>query len=72
MDKEGKKLIEEALKNQRPHERFNKALSRTVSKKIDGKKGYKRYLDLMNEVRDVSRKEGISIEKSVKKILGRS
>ncbi len=71
MDKEGKKLVEKALKNQRPHERFNKALSRTVSEKQKGKKGYKRYLELMDEIRELAREEGVDIEKSVKKILGK-
>ncbi|MFP3871675.1 MAG: hypothetical protein ACLFVL_02205 [Candidatus Aenigmatarchaeota archaeon] len=71
MDKEGKRLVEEALRNQRPHERFNKALSRTVSDKKQGKEGYKLYVDLMEEIRELARKEDIEVEKGAKKILGK-
>ncbi|MEF8874366.1 MAG: hypothetical protein V5A88_06825 [Candidatus Thermoplasmatota archaeon] len=71
MDKEGKKMVEEALRNQRPHERFNQALSRTVSDKKKGKEGYKRYLELIDEVRDVAKEEDIDIEEGAKKILGK-
>ncbi|MBS3816537.1 MAG: hypothetical protein KGY76_03120, partial [Candidatus Thermoplasmatota archaeon] len=60
-----------ALQNQRPHERYNQALSRTVSEKIDGKEGYKKYLELIKEVRERSEKDDCSIEEAVKKILGK-
>ncbi len=71
MDKKGKKLVEEALRNQRPHEEFHKSLSRTVSEKKQGKKGYKRYLELIDAVRKKAKKEDIELEKSAKKIVGK-
>lgn len=71
MDKKGKKLVEEALRNQRPHEKFHKALSRTVSDKKQGKEGYKRYLELIDKVREVADEEDVEIEKSAKKIVGK-
>ncbi len=71
MDKKGKKLVEQALRNQRPHERYHKALSRTVSNTKQGKEGYKRYLDLIDEVREVAEEEDLEIEESAKKIIGK-
>ena len=44
MDKDGKKLVEKALQSQRPHEKYYKALSRTVSEEETGKEGYSLYL----------------------------
>lgn len=71
MDKEGKKLVEEALRNQRPHEQFYKSLSRTVSDKKKGKAGYKRYLELIDEIREVAKEEEIEMEEGAKEILGK-
>lgn len=71
MNKEGKKLVERALQNQRPHEKYYKALSRTVSEEKTGKKGYSLYLDLIREVREKARKDDISIEESAKEIIGK-
>ena len=71
MEKEGKKLIEKALQNQRPHEKYYKALSRTVSEDKTGKEGYSLYLDLIREVRENARNNDISIEDSAKEIIGK-
>ncbi len=71
MDKKGEELVEEALRNQRPHEKFHKALSRTVSDTKQGEEGYKRYLELIDEVRKVAKEEDVKIEKGAKKILGK-
>ena len=72
MDNEGKKLVEKALRDQRPHERFNQALARVVSEDEKGKSGYKRYLELIDEIRSKAKDEDCSIEEAVKKVLGRT
>ena len=69
MDKKGKKLIEQALRKQRPHEEFHKALSRTVSDFKQGKEGYKRYVELIEEVRNIAREEDIELGDGAKSIL---
>lgn len=71
MDKQGKKYLEEALRDKTPHERFNSALARVVGEKVQGKKGYKLYLELMDEVRSLASEENISREKAVETILGK-
>ncbi len=72
MDKQEKKYLEDALRVQRPHERFNKALARTISDKEKGKDGYVRYLNMISEVRKLAHKKRISNEEAVKHILGRT
>ena len=69
MDKKDKDLLRKALRNQRPHERYNQALSRVVSEEEKGKSGYKKYLELMEEVRSLARKKDSSIEEAVKEVI---
>jgi len=71
MDKEGKNYIEKALQSQRPHEKYYKALSRTVSEEQTGKEGYSLYLELIREVRENARENDLSIEESARKIIGK-
>ncbi len=72
MDKQEKKYLEDALRAKRSHERFNKALARTISDKEKGKDGYVRYINMMSEVRKLAYKKRISNEEAVKRILGRT
>lgn len=72
MDKKKKKYLEDALRSKRPHEEFNKALARTISDRIKGKEGYQLYIDMMGDIRDISRKKKISNEDAAKRILGRA
>ncbi|MBS3782083.1 MAG: hypothetical protein KGY66_04545 [Candidatus Thermoplasmatota archaeon] len=67
MNKKG--MIERALDEQGPEERFNKALARVMSERIDGKKGYEEYMELIDEIRDISRRKEISLEEAAKKYL---
>ena len=64
-----KSMVEKALDEQGPEERFNKALARVVSEKTSGKRGYKDYMDLIEEIREISREDEISIEEAAKKYL---
>lgn len=68
MESRDKKMIKDALENQREDERYNEALSREVSSSIKGKKGYEKYIDLMEKIRKVSREKEISIEDAAKEI----
>ncbi|MFO8110167.1 MAG: hypothetical protein R6U17_06600 [Thermoplasmata archaeon] len=69
MDSKKKTYLRNALKHQRKKEDFNKSLSREVSKRQKGKEGYKIYIDLMNDIRNIANKHNISNEKAAKKIL---
>ncbi len=64
-----KSMVRKALDEQGPEERFNKALARVVSEKTSGKRGYKDYMDLIEEIREISRENEISIEEAAKKYL---
>ncbi|MFW5946826.1 MAG: hypothetical protein ACOCSJ_05125 [Candidatus Natronoplasma sp.] len=63
------KMIKKALDEQGPEERFNKALAKVVSESTSGKQGYKKYMDLIEEIRKISREDEISIEEAAKKYL---
>ncbi len=69
MDSKEKDFLRNALRSQRRKERFNKALAREVSKRMNGKSGYKKYIDLMNKVRETADEKDISEEKAVKLLL---
>ncbi len=72
MDKQDTQYLKESLRNQRPHERFNEALSRTICDKIKNKKGYELYIRLIGRVREVAKEKKLSETEAVKLILGRS
>jgi len=72
MERQEKKYLEEALREKTPHEKFNKALARVLGEKVRGKRGYKLYIDLMEEVRSLARKKDISNERAVRSILGKA
>ncbi|MEF8835490.1 MAG: hypothetical protein V5A76_04985 [Candidatus Thermoplasmatota archaeon] len=63
------KMVKEALKREDDDERFNKALARIVNERVDGKRGYKEYMDLIEEIREISRKKEISIEEAAEEYL---
>jgi len=69
MNKKDRDYLRKALSEQRPHERYNRALSRVISENMKSKAGYKKYLELMDEVRSYSRKNDCSIEESVKEMI---
>lgn len=71
MDKDKKDQLENALRDQRPHERYNQALARTMSAEEQGEEAYKKYLDLIDQVRDKSTEEDCSIEEAVKILIGK-
>lgn len=71
MDKEEKKHLEDALHDQRPHERYNQALARTMSDQKEGKEGYKNYLELIDKVRDAAEENDCSVEDAVKRLIGK-
>ncbi len=64
-----KRMIRKALDEQGSEERFNKALARVVSENTRGKRGYKKYMDLIEEIRDISREDEISIKEAARKYL---
>ncbi len=72
MDEDEKKLLKEALENKEEDERYNQALSKVVSEESQGKDGYKKYLDLIQTVRDRAEKEECSVEEAVKKITNKN
>ncbi|MFW6038423.1 MAG: hypothetical protein ACOC89_02665 [Candidatus Saliniplasma sp.] len=69
MNRKDRDYLRKALSEQRPHERYNKALSRVISERMKSKAGYKKYLELIDEVRKFSRKNDCSIEDAVKEII---
>ncbi len=64
-----KRMVKKALDEQGSGERFNKTLARIVSENTKGKRGYKEYMDLIEEIREISREDEISIEGAAKKYL---
>lgn len=69
MDSKDKDLLRSALKKQRDDERYNQALSKLVSEKMKSRSGYKKYLDLIDEVRKLSRERECSVEKAAKYLI---
>ncbi len=63
MDEKGKKIVKRALDEKRDDEQFYEALSRVLSEKIDGKKGYSLYLKLIKEIRKFARDKEVSVVK---------
>ncbi len=68
---EKKEIVKKSLDTQKKDEAFNKALARVISEKIDGKKGYEKYMDLIEEIRNISRTNDLSIEDAAKEFLER-
>ena len=64
-----KDMIKKALEVQDQNEPFNKALARVMSEEIQGKIGYKKYMDLIGDIREISRDEDISIEDAAEKYI---
>ncbi len=64
-----KRMVKKALDEQGPEERFNKSLAKVVSEKTSGKRGYEEYMDLIEEIREISRENEISIEEAAEKYL---
>ncbi len=69
MNRKDRDYLRKALSEQRPHERYNKALSRVISEKMKSKAGYEKYLKLIDQVRKYSKKNDCSIEDAVKDMI---
>ncbi len=69
MNRKDRDYLRKALSEQRPHERYNKALSRAISEKMKSKAGYEKYLELIDQVRKYSKKNDCSIEDAVKEMI---
>ncbi len=64
-----KDMVKKALEVQDQNEPFNKALAKVMSKELQGEIGYKKYMDLIEDIREISRDEDISIEDAAEKYL---
>ncbi len=71
MNKQEKKYLDKAIREKRPHERFNSALARVVSDGSEGETGYKFYINLMNKVRKTAGKKNMSKLEAAEYMLGR-
>jgi len=66
MDDEGLKIVREALDTQLREEDFDRAVGRTVRRRnLD----FKKYIQVMGELRELARSEGISIEEAARRLL---
>ena len=64
-----KDMIKKALEVQDQNEPFNKALAKVMSEELQGEIGYKKYMDLIGDIREISREEDISIEDAAEKYI---
>ncbi len=69
MDERGKKIIKKTLKEKKSDEKFYKALSRVLSDELEGERGYSLYLDLIREIRQWARDQGVSVVEGAKMIV---
>ena len=66
MDDEGLKIVREALDTQLREEDFDRAVGRTVRRRnLD----FKKYIQVMGELRELARAEGISVEEVARRLL---
>lgn len=66
-----REIVKKALEVQDQDDPFNKALARVMSEEIQGKIGYKKYMDLIEDIREISRDEEISVEEAAERYLER-
>ncbi|MFP4186527.1 MAG: hypothetical protein ACLFSM_10005 [Thermoplasmata archaeon] len=64
-----REIVKKALEVQDQDDPFNKALARVMSEEIQGKIGYKKYMDLIEDIREISRDEEISVEEAAERYL---
>ena len=64
-----KDMVKKAPEEQDQNEPFNKALAKVMSEELQGEIGYKKYMDLIEDIREISRDEDISIEDAAEKYL---
>lgn len=64
-----REMVKKALEVQDQDDPFNKALARVMSEEIQGKIGYKKYMDLIEDIREISRDEEISVEEAAERYL---
>jgi len=68
MDDAGVKIVREALETQLKDEDFSRAVGRTVRR---NEMDFKRYIEIIGEVRDMALSESITLEEAAKRIVTR-
>jgi len=68
MDDEGLSILKEALDTQLKNEDFDRAVGRTVRRR---KLDFKKYIEVMGEVRELAKVQSIGIEDAARSILSR-
>ena len=68
MDSEDKRYLKKALKNY--HHSMEESLSKAISEEEQGPDGFKRYMNIMNEIRAYARSKGITEKKAAKELAG--
>ena len=68
MDDEGLSIVREALDTQLREEEFSRAVGRTVRRRnLD----FKRYLEVIGEVRELAQSQSVSLEDAARKIVSK-
>ncbi len=68
MDSKDREYLRKALKNF--HHSMEESLSKVISAEEQGPDGFKRYMNIMNEIREYARSKGISEKKAAKELVG--
>jgi len=66
MEPEQLEVIRDALEHMRDREELEQAIGRTVRKRG---LSFEFYIQLMGEIRELARREGVSVEKAAKRLL---
>jgi len=66
MEPEQLEVIREALEHMRSREEFEQAVGRAARKRG---RSFEFYIQLMGEIREHARREGVSVEKAAKRLL---
>jgi len=68
MDDEGLSIVREALETQLREEDFNRAVGRAVRRR---KLDFKKYIEVVGEVRELAQAQSISLEDAARKIVSK-
>ena len=68
MDDKDREYIRRALRNY--HHSMEESLSKEISREEQGPDGFRRYMNIMNEIRAYARSKGITEKKAAKELAG--